>query len=73
MNKELIKEIIKMFLQDEKDVYKAIEEITPNKEAKDKAKNVIASIDCLMKHIEHYDSKLEIICENLNKKSRKTK
>lgn len=72
MNKELIKEIIKMFLYNEREVYEAIREISRNKEAKDKAKEVIASIECMTKHVEDYDSTIEIICENLNKKEKKT-
>ena len=72
MNKELIKEIIRMFLHNEKEVYEAIREISKNKEAKDRAKEVIASIDCMSKHVEDYDSTIEIICENLNKKDKKT-
>ena len=72
MNKELIKEIIRMFLHNEKEIYEAIREISKNKEAKDKAKEVIASIECMTKHVEDYDSTIEIICENLNKKEKKT-
>lgn len=72
MNKELIKEIIKMYLQNEKEVYKAISELTTRKETKEKSDNVLYGIECMLKHIDSYDSTLELICENLNKKEKKT-
>ena len=72
MNKELIKEIIRMFLDEEKEVYKAIEEIMTKKETKEKAKHFIESIDFMKRHIDNYDSTIEIICENLNKKEKKS-
>lgn len=72
MNKELIKEIIKMFLHNEKENYKIISELQIRKEAKDKATEMIECISFLEKHIEEYDDSFEIICENLNKKEKKT-
>jgi len=72
MNKELIKEIIKMFLHNEKENYKLISGLQIRKEAKDKAKEMIECISFLEKHIEDYDDSFAIICENLNKKEKKT-
>lgn len=72
MDKELIKEIIKMFLQNEKEDYKAISNLPIRKEAKDKAKEMINSINLLERHLDSYDLTFEIICENLNKKEKKT-
>lgn len=72
MTKELIKEIIRMFLQNEKEDYRAISELPLKKEAKDKAKEMIESISFLEKHLDSYDLTFEIICENLNKKDKKT-
>lgn len=72
MDKELIKEIIKMFLQNEKEDYKAISNLPVRKEAKDKAKEMINSINFLERHLDSYDLTFEIICENLNKKEKKT-
>lgn len=72
MDKELIKEIIKMFLQNEKEDYKAISNLPIRKEAKDKAKEMINSINFLERHLDSYDLTFEIICENLNKKEKKT-
>lgn len=72
MNKELIKEIIRMFLQYEKEDYKAISELPLKKEAKDKAKEVIESISILERHLDVYDLAFEKICENLIKKEKNT-
>lgn len=72
MDKELIKEIIRMFLQNEKEDYRAISNLPIRKEAKDKAKEMIESISFLERHIDSYDLTFEIICENLNKKDKKT-
>lgn len=72
MNKEMIKEMIKMFLQNEIEAYKTISEMDLSKEVKDRAKDMITSIESLEKHIEAYDSTFEVICENLNKKEKKT-
>lgn len=72
MNKELIKEIIRMYLQNEKEDYKAIFELPIRKEAKDKANMMITAINFLEEHLDNYDSTFEIICENLNKKDKKT-
>ena len=72
MTKELIKEIIRMFLQYEKEDYKAISDLPLKKEAKDKAKEVIESISILERHLDIYDLAFEKICENLNKKDKKT-
>lgn len=72
MNKELIKEILKMFLQYEKEDYKAISELPLKKETIDKAKEVIESISILERHLDTYDLAFETICENLIKKDKKT-
>lgn len=72
MSKELIKEIIKMFLHNEKEDYKTISELLIEKEAKDKANMMIKTINFLEEHLDNYDSTFEIICENLNKKDKKT-
>lgn len=69
LDKELIKEIIIMFLQNEKDIYEAITEMAIKKEVKDIAKEDISLIDSLIKHSQtNYDNILEAICEELNKK-----
>lgn len=72
MTKELIKEIIRMYLQNEKEDYKTILELPIGKEAKDEASMIIKTISFLEKHIDNYDLTFEIICENLNKKDKKT-
>ena len=72
MNKELIKEIIRMFLHNEKENYKLISELPIRKEAKEQSLQIMKSISFLEKHIEDYDESFEIICENLNKKDKKT-
>lgn len=72
MNKELIKEIIRMYLQNEKEDYKTISELPIRKEAKEKAIMMIKTISFLEEHLDNYDSTFEIICENLNKKDKKT-
>ncbi len=72
MDKELIKEIIKMFLNEEREVYALISEMSTREESREKAKNYVSMIDFLKNHIEKYDSTIEIICENLNKKEKKT-
>lgn len=72
MNKELIKEIIKMFLNEEREVYALISEMSTKEESREKAKNYVSMIDFLRNHVEKYDSTIEIICENLNKKEKKT-
>lgn len=72
MNKELIKEIIRMYLQNEKEGYKTISELPIGKEAKDEANMIIKTISFLEKHLDNYDLTFEIICENLNKKDKKT-
>lgn len=72
MNKELIKEIIRMFLNEEREVYVAISEMAYREESREKAKNYVSMLDFLKNHIEKYDNTIEIICENLNKKDKKT-
>lgn len=72
MNKELIKEIIRMFLNEEKEVYVAISEMASREESREKAKNYVSMLDFLKNHVEKYDYTIEIICENLNKKDKKT-
>lgn len=73
MNKELIKEIIRMFLDEEREVYTLISEMSTKEKSREIAKDYVSMIDFLKNHIEKYDSTIEIICENLNKKSRKIK
>lgn len=73
MDKELIKEIIRMFLNEEREVYTLISEMSTKEESREKAKNYVSMIDFLSNHIEKYDSTIEIICENLNKKEKSTR
>ena len=56
----------------EKENYKLISELPIRKEAKEQSLQIMKSISFLEKHIEDYDESFEIICENLNKKDKKT-
>lgn len=68
LDKELIKEIIKMFLDNEVETYKIILELNIRPEAKEECKKYIKIIDLLKEHLnENYDNILEAICNNLNK------
>lgn len=73
MNKELIKEIIKMFLDEEREVYALISEMATKEESREIAKDYVSMIDFLRNHVEKYDSTIEIICENVNKKEKSTR
>lgn len=71
MNLELLKEIIKSFLQNEEEVYKIIVEHNV-KGVSERAKETIEVIDSLIKHLDVYDNSLQIILDNLeNKKNLK--
>lgn len=70
MNKEYLKEIIKMFLTNEKETYRIISDYKV-KGVSEKAKEYEDLIDSLIKHISstYYDNTLEIICSNLENKN----
>jgi len=72
MNKELIKEIIRMFLENERDNYELISRLPIKKEGKEQCLEIVKNISFLEKHIEDYDECFEKICENLNKKEKKS-
>lgn len=72
MNKELMKDIIMMFLENEKENYKVL---TGNNyhEVREEAEKRIKFISILEKHLETgYEDILEIISENLNKNDKKS-
>lgn len=69
LDKELIKEIITMFLDNEAETYKIIKEMNVRPEVTEESNKRIKIINILKEHIaENYESILEAICEELNKK-----
>ena len=73
MNKELIKSIIMMFLENEKETYKVLTGNNNYHEVREEAEKRIKFINILEKHLETgYEDILEIISENLNKNDKKS-
>ena len=73
MNKEYIKEIIKSFLQNEEENYKAITEMNVSDGVKEESFKRINFLKTLIKHLDtDYEVFFEVIVENLNKEVKKS-
>lgn len=73
MNKELMKDIIMMFLENEKENYKVLTGINNYHEVREESLKRVNFINILEKHLETgYEEILEIMSKNLNKNDKKS-
>lgn len=73
MNKELMKSVIMMFLENEKETYKVLTGLNVHYEVREESLKRVNFINILEKHLESgYEDILEIISKNLNKNDKKS-
>lgn len=73
MNKELMKDIIMLFLENEKENYKVLTGLNVNHEVREESVKRVNFINILEKHLETgYEDILEILSKNLNKNDKKS-